>query len=105
VKYRFQWTFPSVSRPTITIGLRRQPVRAHDGERRQSWEIISPDLSTNDKSKQQRTGGITADDASPLYACTLFAIAESPLEDGQIWAGTNDGLLHVTRDRGRRGRT
>jgi hypothetical protein len=66
----------------------------------QSWTIISPDLSTDDKSKQERTGGITQDDASPLYSCTLFAIAESPLEEGLIWAGTNDGLLHVTRDGG-----
>jgi photosystem II stability/assembly factor-like uncharacterized protein len=102
VKYRFQWTFPICISPhdhnRVYVGSQFVHMTTNGG---QSWEIISPDLSTNDKTKQQRTGGITADDASPLYACTLFAIAESPLEDGQIWAGTNDGLLHVSRDRGK----
>ncbi|MFQ5721398.1 MAG: sialidase, partial [Candidatus Aminicenantales bacterium] len=66
----------------------------------ESWEIISPDLTTNDKSKQQLTGGITRDDTPPTYCCCLFAIAESPLEKGLIWVGSNDGLVHVTRDGG-----
>ena len=102
VKYRFQWTFPICISPhdhnRVYVGSQFVHMTTNGG---QSWEIISPDLSTNDKTKQQRTGGITPDDASPLYGCTLFAIAESPLENGQIWAGTNDGLLHVTRDRGK----
>ncbi len=101
VKYRFQWTFPICVSPhdhnRVYVGSQFVHMTTDGG---QSWKIISPDLSTNDKERQQRTGGITADDASPLYSCTLFAIAESPLEDGQIWAGTNDGLLHVTRDGG-----
>jgi photosystem II stability/assembly factor-like uncharacterized protein len=101
VKYRFQWTFPIAISPhdhnRVYVGS-QYVHRTTDGG--QSWTIISPDLSTNDKSKQERTGGITQDDASPLYCCTLFAIAESRLEEGLIWAGTNDGLLHVTRDGG-----
>ncbi len=102
VKYRFQWTFPICVSPhdhnRIYVGSQFVHMTTNGGR---SWTTISQDLSTNDKGKQRRTGGITADDASPLYACTLFALAESPLEDGQIWAGTNDGLLHLTRDRGK----
>jgi hypothetical protein len=101
VKYRFQWTFPIAISPhdhnRVYVGSQFVHMTSDGG---QSCEIISPDLSTNDKSKQERTGGITQDDASPLYGCTLFAIAESPLEEGLIWAGTNDGLLHVTKDGG-----
>lgn len=102
VKYRFQWTFPICISPhdhnRIYVGS-QYVHRTTDGGH--SWAVISPDLSTNDKSKQQRTGGITPDDVSPLYCCCIFAIAESPLEEGLIWAGTNDGLLHITRDGGR----
>jgi photosystem II stability/assembly factor-like uncharacterized protein len=101
VKFRFQWTFPIAISPhdhnRVYVGSQFVHMTTDRG---QSWTIISPDLSTNDKNKQERTGGITQDDASPLYCCTLFAIAESPLEEGLIWAGTNDGLLHVTRNGG-----
>lgn len=101
VKFRFQWTFPIAISPhdhkRVYVGSQYVHMTTDGGH---SWKIISPDLSTNDKSKQERTGGITQDDASPLYCCTLFALAESPLEEGLIWAGTNDGLLHVTRDGG-----
>ena len=102
VKYRFQWTFPIAISPhdhnKVYVGSQYVHMTTDGG---QSWQVISPDLTTNDKSKQQRTGGLTADDASPLYACTLFAIAESPLEKGLIWAGTNDGKLQLTRDGGK----
>ncbi len=100
-KYRFQWTFPIAISPhdhnRVYVGSQYVHMTTDGG---QSWKIISPDLSTDDKSKQERTGGITQDDASPLYCCCVFAIAESPLEEGLIWAGTNDGLLHVTRNGG-----
>ncbi len=66
-----------------------------------SWTIISPDLSTNDPSKMGPSGGLTRDNLAVEYGCVVFAIAESPLEEGCIWAGTNDGLLHVTRDGGK----
>jgi photosystem II stability/assembly factor-like uncharacterized protein len=102
VKYRFQWTFPIAISPhdhnRVYVGSQFVHMTTDGG---QSWQVISPDLSTNDKSKQERTGGITPDDASPLYACTIFAIAESPLEAGEIWAGTNDGQLQLTRDGGK----
>ncbi len=101
MKYRFQWTFPIAISPhdhnRVYVGSQFVH-RTTDGGH--SWQVISLDLSTNDPKKMERTGGITADDASPLVACTLFALAESPLADGEIWAGTNDGLLHVTRDGG-----
>ena len=101
VKYRFQWTFPILISPhdhnRVYVGSQFVH-RTTDGGH--SWTVISPDLSTDDKSKQQITGGLTPDDAIPTYCCVLFALAESPLEEGVIWAGTNDGLLHITRDGG-----
>lgn len=102
VKYRFQWTFPIAVSPhdhnRVYVGSQFVHQTTDGGH---SWQVISPDLTANDKSKQQRTGGLTADDASPLYGCTLFALAESPLEAGLIWAGSNDGKLHLTRDGGK----
>jgi hypothetical protein len=65
-----------------------------------SWKIISPDLSTNDESKMGPSGGLTRDNLAVEFGCVVFAIAESPIEEGCIWAGTNDGLVHVTRDGG-----
>lgn len=101
VKYRFQWTFPICISPhnhnRIYVGSQYVHVTTNGGH---SWSVISPDLSTNDKSKQQQTGGITPDDVSPLYCCVIFALAESPIQEGLLWAGTNDGLLHVSRDGG-----
>jgi hypothetical protein len=65
-----------------------------------SWKIISPDLSTNDESKMGPSGGLTRDNLAVEFGCVVFAIAESPIEEGCIWAGTNDGLVHITRDGG-----
>jgi photosystem II stability/assembly factor-like uncharacterized protein len=102
MKYRFQWTFPIAISPNdhnkVYVGSQYIHQTTDGGY---SWTIISPDLSTNDKSKQKRTGGITPDDAGPTVGCVVFAIAESPLKEGLIWAGTNDGLLHMTRDGGK----
>ena len=101
-KFRFQWTFPIAVSPhdhnRVYVGSQFVHLTTDGG---QSWATISPDLTANDKTKQQRTGGITQDDASPLYSCCLFALAESPLETGVIWAGSNDGLVHITRDGGK----
>ena len=66
----------------------------------QSWDVISQDLTRNDLSKMQKTGGLTTEDVSPTYASVLFAIAESPIERGLIWTGSNDGLVHLSRDGG-----
>ena len=68
----------------------------------QTWEVISPDLTRNDKSKQKWAGGpITGDNTGVEFYGTIFAVAESPLQAGTIWAGTDDGLVHITRDGGR----
>ena len=102
VKLRFNWTFPIHISPhdhnTIYAGSQFVHKTRDEG---QSWEIISPDLSTNDLSKMQPSGGLTKDNIGVEFACLVFAIAESPLEAGCIWAGTNDGLVHVTRDGGK----
>ena len=66
----------------------------------QSWNVISPDLTSNDKSRQKKFGGLTPDDEGPTIWPVVFALAESPLEEGVIWAGTNDGRLQITRDGG-----
>jgi photosystem II stability/assembly factor-like uncharacterized protein len=101
LRYRFQWTFPIHVSPhdpgTVYVGSQHVH-RTRDGG--QSWEVISPDLSTGLDSLLRKTGGLTPDDASPTYAGVVFALAESPLTPGEIWAGTNDGTLHVTRDGG-----
>jgi photosystem II stability/assembly factor-like uncharacterized protein len=102
LKYRFNWTFPIVISPHDhnRVYVASQYVhQTTDGGH--SWAIISPDLSTNDKSKQQISGGLTPDNSSPEYCCAVFALAESPLEEGLLWAGTNDGLVHVTRSQGK----
>ena len=101
LRYRFQWTFPIHISPhdheRIYVGSQHVHVTTNGG---QSWAVLSPDLTTNDKSKQQRTGGLTLDDAGPTYAAVLFTIAESPLQEGVIWTGSNDGLVHVSLDGG-----
>ena len=66
-----------------------------------SWQIISPDLTRNDKTRMQISGGLTPDNIGVEYAGVVFAIAESPKEAGLIWAGTNDGLVQITRDGGK----
>src|SRR5205823_13824921 len=67
-----------------------------------SWEIISPDLTRNDVSKMEPSGGhISGDNTGAEYYCTIFAFAESPLQRGLFWAGSDDGLVHISRDNGR----
>jgi len=101
IEYRWQWTFPIEISPhdhhTVYVGS-QYVHRTTDGG--QSWEVISPDLTTNDPELERRWGGLTLDDAGPTIAPVVFAIAESALEPGVIWAGSNDGLVHVTRDAG-----
>jgi photosystem II stability/assembly factor-like uncharacterized protein len=102
VKYRFNWTFPIHISPhdhnTVYAGSQFIH-RTMDGGR--SWEVISPDLTTNDPARMQPSGGLTFDNLAVEYGCVVFAISESPLEKGCIWAGTNDGLVQVTRDGGK----
>lgn len=100
-KYRFNWTFPIHISPhnhnKVYVGSQYVHMTTNGGR---SWEIISPDLSTNDPSKMGPSGGLTRDNLAVEYGCVVFAIAESPVEEGCIWAGTNDGLVHVTRNGG-----
>ena len=101
--HRFQWTAPIVISPqdpnTIYYGGERVFKTTDAG---MHWEAISPDLTRNDKSKQQPSGGpITIDDTGTEYYDTVFAIAPSPLEKGMIWAGTDDGFVQLTRDEGK----
>src|SRR2546429_5335161 len=65
-----------------------------------SWKVVSPDLTRNDTTHQQSSGGVTTDNLMTFDGATLFALAESPVQAGGIWAGSNDGLVHVTRDGG-----
>jgi photosystem II stability/assembly factor-like uncharacterized protein len=103
VKYRFNWTFPLAISPhdhnTIYAGSQHVHRTTNGG---QSWQVISPDLTTGDVSRQQSSGGLTPDNVGVEYAGVVFAIAESPKEKGVIWAGTNDGQVQVTRDAGAR---
>jgi len=101
--HRFQWTAPIVISPhdpnTIYYGGERI-FKTTDGGTH--WEAISPDLTRNDKSKQQPSGGsITVDDTGTEYYDTVFSIAPSPLSKDLIWAGTDDGLIQLTRDEGK----
>ena len=102
LKYRFQWTFPlhisSHDRNTIYVTSQHVHKTRNGG---QSWDVISPDLSTNDKSKQGISGGLTPDNIGVEYCCVIYAFDESPVEKGVLWAGTNDGLVHVSRDNGK----
>src|SRR5207245_1824550 len=101
VKYRFNDTFPLAISPhdhNIVYAGSQHVHRTTNGG--QSWQEISPDLTLNDKSRLQISGGLTPDNIGVEYAGVVFAIAESPKEKGVIWAGTNDGQVHVTKDAG-----
>jgi photosystem II stability/assembly factor-like uncharacterized protein len=103
LEHRFQWTAPIVISPNDPNTLYHAGERLFkttDGGMR--WEAISPDLTRNDKSKQQASGGsINIDDTGTEYYDTIFAVAESSVAKGLIWAGTDDGLIHITRDGGK----
>ncbi|MCX6603475.1 MAG: glycosyl hydrolase [Acidobacteria bacterium] len=103
MKFRFQWNFPLLFSPhdpnVLYTGGNMVFRSTNEG---QSWQAISPDLTRNDKSKQGSSGGpITQDNTSVEYYCTIFTIDESRLAKGLIWAGSDDGLVHVTRDGGK----
>lgn len=101
LEIRWHWNFPMVLS-------RHEPGTAWVGsqyvhesrDRGQSWRRISPDLTTNDKSRQQDSGGVTVDNLYTFDGAVLFALAESPLRPGHLWAGSVDGRLHLTTDGG-----
>jgi len=102
-KYRYTWTMPIVLSPhdpSVIYNAAQYVFRSGDGGH--SWQTISPDLTRNDKSKQADSGGpITKDQASVEFYDVIFTVAESPREKGVIWAGTDDGLIQITRDDGK----
>ncbi len=103
LKYRFQWNFPIFFSPHNPKRLYSAAnvlfVTENEG---QTWEQISPDLTTNDKAKQVSSGGpITKDNTSVEYYSTIFTATESPYEKDLLWTGSDDGLLHVSRDGGK----
>jgi photosystem II stability/assembly factor-like uncharacterized protein len=102
-KYRFQWNFPiffSPHNPKRLYAAANHLFVTEDEGR--SWQQLSPDLTTNDKKKQASSGGpITKDNTSVEYYCTIFTATESPLEKDLLWAGSDDGFIHVSRDGGK----
>ncbi len=102
LKYRFQWTFPihfSQHDPDVLWVCSNHVHRSRDLGA--SWEVISPDLTRNDPEKLKPSGGpITRDNTGAEVYCTIFALAESPVQAGVIWAGSDDGLVHVSKDGG-----
>ncbi|HXK01636.1 MAG TPA: glycosyl hydrolase [Verrucomicrobiae bacterium] len=98
--HRFQWTEPIFFSPhdpgvLYTAG----EVVFKTTDQGKTWEVVSPDLTRNDKEKQKASGGpITKDNTAVEYYDTIFALVESPLEKGLLWAGSDDGLIHITRN-------
>ncbi len=103
LRYRFQWNAPirlSPHDPGVLYHASQVVHRSTDEG--QSWEVISPDLTRNDKSKQAYAGEpITRDNTGVEVYGTIFALEESPHQRGVLWAGSDDGLVHISRDNGR----
>ncbi len=103
LKYRFNWNAPIVLSPhdknTVYYG---GNVVFKSTDFGKTWQVISPDLTTNDPEKQQAAGGpVWTENTTAEYHCTIISLAESPARAGVIWAGTDDGNLQVTRDGGK----
>jgi photosystem II stability/assembly factor-like uncharacterized protein len=102
LRYRFQWTAPILISPhnhKVVYHAANVLFETSDGGRH--WKPISPDLTRNDKSKQKWSGGpITGDNTGVEVYGTIYALAESPKQKGLLWAGSDDGLVHVSRDGG-----
>ncbi|HEX4932126.1 MAG TPA: glycosyl hydrolase, partial [Gemmatimonadaceae bacterium] len=102
IRYRFQWTYPivtSVHDPEVVYAAANVLFRSRDGG--ESWAAISPDLTLADPRTMGPSGGpITKDQTSVEYYGTIFTLAESPVQRGVLWSGSDDGLVHLTRDGG-----
>jgi len=102
-RYRFQWNYPIFFSPhnpkRLYAAGNHLFVTEDEGK---SWQEISPDLTTNDKAKQASSGGpITKDNTSVEYYCTIFTATESWVEKDLLWAGSDDGLIYVSKDGGK----
>ena len=102
MKYRFQWNFPIIFSKHDPKKLYTFSNHVHmSTDEGQSWELLSDDLTRNDPDKLVSSGGpITQDNTGVEYYCTIFAANESPLKEGLMWVGSDDGLVHITRDGG-----
>ncbi len=102
LKYRIQWTAPIAASPHDSkVIYHGANVLLRSRDQGSTWNAISPDLTRNDKSKQKWSGGpITGDNTGVEIYDTIFSIAESPLQKGLIWVGSDDGLIHLSRDDG-----
>lgn len=102
-KYRFQWNFPIFFSPHNPKKLYAASNHLHAStDQGASWQLISPDLTRNDPTKLGSSGGpITQDNTSVEYYCTIFAAAESPLVEGLLYTGSDDGLVHISQDGGK----
>ncbi len=104
VKYRFHFTYPVVLSPhdpnILYVAANKVFRSTNQGS---TWEVISPDLTRNDATKMDFLDGgpITSQSFSSQYCCVIFSFAESPLKAGELWAGTDDGAVHLSRDRGK----
>ncbi len=102
-KYRFQWNYPIFFSPhnpkRLYAAGNHLFVSENEGR---SWDAISPDLTTNDKTRQMASGGaITKDNTGVEYYCTIFTATESAYEKDLLWSGSDDGLIHVSKDGGK----
>jgi photosystem II stability/assembly factor-like uncharacterized protein len=104
ITYRFNWTAPVALSPHDPNVLRTASQYVHrTRDEGTTWERISPDLTRNDPKTTGDSGGpITLDQTGAEYHATVFALAESPLEPGVLWAGSDDGLIHLSRDNGKK---
>lgn len=103
MKYRFQWNFPIMFSKHNPKRLYTFSNHVHVSENEgQSWEVLSKDLTRNDPDKLVSSGGpITQDNTGVEYYCTIFAATESPIKEGVLWVGSDDGLIHITQDGGK----
>jgi photosystem II stability/assembly factor-like uncharacterized protein len=102
LKYRFNWTAPVVLSPHSSDVLYTCSQYVHrTRDEGTHWECISPDLTLNDRRTTGDSGGpVTTDNVGAEYYATIFTFSESPRERGVLWAGSDDGLIHVSRDDG-----
>ncbi len=102
MKYRFQWNFPIIFSKHDPKKLYTFSNHVHlSTNEGQSWKLLSGDLTRNDPDKLVSSGGpITQDNTGVEYYCTIFAANESPLKEGLLWVGSDDGLIHVSKDGG-----